>query len=177
MKTTALKKLFGAVLAAALACALAGCAGQAASESDSQKATESAEQSAEAENGGSGTPVEASALANGDWDISVDSSSSMFKVVAAKLHVADGAMTCTLTLSGTGYGKLFMGTKEEAAEAGEDAFIPFIEDAEGKYTYTVPVEALDADIACAAWSIRKEQWYDRTLVFESESLPAEAFKG
>ena len=32
--------------------------------------------------------------------------------------------------------------------------------------------------ACAAWSIRKEQWYDRTLVFESAGvdLRADALK-
>ncbi len=29
-------------------------------------------------------------------------------------------------------------------------------------------------IDCAAWSIRKEKWYDRVLVFESALIPAEA---
>ncbi len=100
----------------------------------------------------------------------------MFKVVGAKLTVADGGMSCVLTLSGTGYGKLFMGTGEAAAAADEASFIPYVEDAEGKYTYTVPVEALDKDTDCAAWSIKKEQWYDRVLVFESSSLPAGALK-
>ena len=53
-----------------------------------------------------------------------------------------------------------------------------MENAEGKYTYDVPIEALDEDTACAAWSIRKEQWYDRTLVFESAGvdLRADALK-
>ena len=80
-----------------------------------------------------------------------------------------------MTLSGTGYGKLFMGTGDEAAAASEADFIPYVENAEGKYTYDVPVEALDEDTACAAWSIKKEKWYDRTLVFRSDLIPAECF--
>ncbi|MFQ7392380.1 MAG: hypothetical protein ACLRM9_03100 [Collinsella aerofaciens] len=30
-----------------------------------------------------------------------------------------------------------------------------MENAEGKYTYDVPVDALDEDTACAAWSIKR----------------------
>ena len=94
----------------------------------------------------------------------------MFKVVNCKLTVANGEMTAVMTLSGTGYGKLFMGTGEEAANADESAYIPFVEDAEGNYTYTVPVAALDTPIQCAAWSIKKSEWYDRDLVFKSDSI-------
>lgn len=102
----------------------------------------------------------------------------MFRIVDAQLIVENGSMHCVMTLSGTGYGKLFMGTSDEAAAASEADFIPYVENAEGKYTYDVPVEALDEDTACAAWSIRKEQWYDRTLVFESAGvdLRADALK-
>ena len=39
----------------------------------------------------------------------------------------------------------------------------------------MPVEALDKGIDCAAYSKRKEMWYDRTLVFCASSLPQEAF--
>jgi hypothetical protein len=45
----------------------------------------------------------------------------------------------------------------------------------GAKVFTVSVEALNLELDCAAWSIRKEKWYDRTLVFESAQLPAEAF--
>ena len=31
------------------------------------------------------------------------------------------------------------------------------------------------EIDCAAWSIRKEKWYDRVLIFQSDTLPEEAF--
>ena len=69
-------------------------------------------------------------------------------------------------------------TGDEAAAASEAEFIPYVENAEGKYTYDVPVDALDEDTACAAWSIRRERWYDRTLVFESAGvdLRADALK-
>ena len=36
------------------------------------------------------------------------------------------------------------------------------------------VDALDEGIACAAFSNKKEKWYERTLVFRSDSLPADA---
>ena len=44
-----------------------------------------------------------------------------------------------------------MGTKEEAASADQSSWIPYQVNEEGKYTYTVPVEALDKEIAVAAY--------------------------
>lgn len=120
--------------------------------------------------------VDSSVLNEGVYDITVKSSSSMFRIVNCTLHVNKDDMYAVMTLSGTGYEKLFMGTGEEALSAADDSCIYFVEDSEGKYTYTVPVEALDQEIDCAAWSIRKEKWYDRVLVFESESLPEQAFR-
>lgn len=114
-------------------------------------------------------------LNEGVYNIDVKSSSSMFKIVNCELNVSDGKMTAVMTLSGKGYEKLFMGTGEEALNAPDEECIYFVEDSEGKYTYTVPVEALDTDTNCAAWSIRKEKWYDRVLVFQSDALPEEAF--
>ena len=64
-------------------------------------------------------------------------------------------MSAVLTLGGTGYGKLFMGTGEEARQAGEDSYIPFVEDGTGAYTYEVPAEVLNQPVDCAAWSIRQ----------------------
>lgn len=120
------------------------------------------------------TPIPGARIADGTYPIEVKSSSSMFRIVDAQLTVAEGAMTAVLTLSGTGYGKLYMGTGKEALLDAEENYIPFVENEEGAYTYEVPVEALDIDTDVAAWSIRKETWYDRTLVFESALIPAEA---
>lgn len=115
-------------------------------------------------------------LEDGTYTINVESDSSMFKIEKAELTVADGNMTAVLTLSGTGYGKLYMGTAKQAAEAEESDCIPFAEDENGAYTYTIPVEALDQPIACAAYSIKKEEWYDRQLTFLLTSIKADSVK-
>ena len=104
------------------------------------------------------------------YTIEVESSSSMFKIVDCQLTVDGETMTAVMTLSGTGYEKLYMGTGEEALAADESEYIYFVEDDEGMYTYEVPVEALDQEINCAAWSTNKETWYDRTLVFQSDTM-------
>lgn len=115
-------------------------------------------------------PAPEATVANGIYSMDVTSSSSMFKVVDCILTAKDGKMSAVLTLSGTGYGYLYMGTKEEAASADQSSWIPYQVNKEGKYTYTVPVEALDREIAVAAYSIKKGIWYDRTLTFQSETM-------
>jgi hypothetical protein len=52
----------------------------------------------------------------------------------------------------------------------------FAENADGVHTFTIPIEALDKGIDCAAFSKRKEKWYARTLVARSDSLPISAWK-
>lgn len=116
------------------------------------------------------TPTPEATVANGIYSMDVTSSSSMFKVVDCILTAKDGKMSAVLTLSGTGYGYLYMGTKEEAASADQSSWIPYQVNEEGKYTYTVPVEALDKEIAVAAYSIKKGIWYDRMLTFQSETM-------
>lgn len=108
--------------------------------------------------------------ADGIYDIEVESSASMFRVVDCVLTVKGGKMSAVLTLSGTGYDYLYPGTKEEAAATASSAWSPYVKNAEGKYTYTIPVEGLDKGIAVAAHSISKNIWYDRTLTFKSDTL-------
>ena len=110
-------------------------------------------------------PIPAENVADGEYDIEVDSSSSMFNITACKLTVADGKMTAVMTMGGKGYRYLYMGTGEDAVAADESEYIPYVEDADGAHTFTVP---------CAAFSNKKEKWYERTLVFRSDSLPADA---
>ena len=121
-------------------------------------------------------PLKASQIENGTYEIEVDSSSSMFRVVKCELIVEDEKMEAVMTMSGQGYDKLFMGTGEEADKASEDDFIQMVKDADDKVTFKVPVESLNTEIDCAAWSIKKERWYDRKLVFKADSIPAEALK-
>ncbi len=120
-------------------------------------------------------PIYADELNDGEYPITVTSSSSMFRIADCTLTIAGGKMRAAMTLSGKGYEKLFMGTGAEASAAPDSECIYFTENSGGKYTYTVPVEALDTEIDCAAWSIKKQKWYDRTLVFESSGLPKNAF--
>ena len=117
------------------------------------------------------TPITADQIKDGDYQIEVDSSSSMFNVIQCDLHVADGKMTADLTLGGHGYLYLYMGTAEEAAAAPAEDLIGFVENAEGKYVHTVEVEALDKELPCSAFSKRKEKWYERIIVFESDLMP------
>ena len=121
------------------------------------------------------TPVSAEDLKEGTYEISVESSSSMFKITSCSLTVEDGAMTARMTMGGTGYLYVYMGTGEEAAKVPESERIPFEENSDGSHSFTVPVEALNKVLPCAAYSKKKEKWYDRELVFEASELPSEAF--
>ena len=107
-------------------------------------------------------------LADGVYTIEAVSDSKMFRVVACELTVKGGGMTAVLTLSGTGYKQMYAGTAEEAGKA-EAGLIDFVEDAEGKYTFQVPVEALDRELSYAALG---SKWFDRTLTFDSATAVA-----
>lgn len=117
------------------------------------------------------TPVYASELVDGVYNISVESSSSMFKIADCELTVGGDAMVAKLIMSSESYGYLYLGTAEEAAAADETQYIT----PDGR-EFVITVDALDAPVLCAAWSRNKELWYDRTLVFRSDSLPLEAFE-
>ena len=98
----------------------------------------------------------------------------MFRVTECSLTVKDGEMTAWMTMSGDGYTKLYMGTAQEAAQAAS-GMIEAQTGEGGVSRFSVPVAALDMGIDCSAFSRRKEMWYDRVLVFRSDSLPQEAF--
>lgn len=108
--------------------------------------------------------------ADGTYSIEVETGAAMFKVVDCKLTVKNGLMSAVITLSGTGYDYLYMGTGADAEKADRKSWVPYVVDANGKYTYTIPVEALDKEIAVASHSIKKNQWYARTLTFKYDTL-------
>lgn len=120
-------------------------------------------------------PVHGSEVKDGIYSIKVDSSSSMFRIELCELTVKEGAMSAVMSMSGTGYAEVYLGTGAEAVKAPEEDYIPYTELADGTYTFEVPVEALDMGIDLSAFSKRKEKWYDRILVFRADSLPADAF--
>lgn len=121
-------------------------------------------------------PISAENLVDGEYEIAVKSSSSMFRIEKAVLTVEDGRMGATLTMSGKSYLYVYPGTALSADAADKSRLIPFQEDSEGAHTFTIPVEMLDAPVPCAAYSKNKELWYDRTLCFRADSLPVEAFR-
>ena len=184
-----MKKFKATVLAAVLAAGMMstlGCAEE--TEAVTEAVTEAAEGSTESQVASKEemapvedivtddmVPVYADSIKDGVYSIKVDSSSSMFSIEECELTVADGKMTAVMTMGGTGYLYLYMGTGEEAVAATEEDYIPFVENEEGAHTFEVPVEALDMGVDCAAFSKKKEKWYDRTLVFRADSLPQDAF--
>ena len=111
-------------------------------------------------------------LDTGKYVVDVDavSASGMFRVVNCVLTSVGGKMQADITLSGTGYDKLYMGSKEAAASASEDQLIGYSVNAEGKYVFTVPVESMNTGVQIAAHGVRRDTWYDRTLTFKTEGM-------
>lgn len=107
----------------------------------------------------------------GLYSIGVISNSKMFKVAGCVLEVDGDTMSAALKLNGRGYGYLYPGTAEEADAAPEADWLPFeIDMNDGKNIYRVPVSELDKELPMAAYSIKYQKWYDRTLVFQSSDM-------
>lgn len=117
-------------------------------------------------------PVLAGDVLDGDYEIALESSSSMFRIVNSVLHVKDGRMSASLTMSGKGYSKLFLGSAEAASESkGQGEILP--NDGDGAVIFEIPVSALNSSIDCAAFSKKKSKWYDRQILLDASSLPEE----
>ena len=120
------------------------------------------------------TPVYAADLADGEYLVAFKCSSSMFRIESALLKVKGGEMEVTLTMGSKTFLHVYPGSAEEAAS--KDAWVEPVENENGAMTFTIPVEALDAAVPCAAYSKNKELWYDRSLLFRADSLPMSAFR-
>lgn len=121
------------------------------------------------------TPVHADDLIDGTYPVAFNCSSSMFRIDSVLLTVKDGALEASLTMGSGSFLYVYPGTAEEAAVAAESAWIAPAEK-DGAQVFTIPVEALDAPVPCAAFSKNKRLWYDRTLLFRADSLPSGAFR-
>ena len=120
-------------------------------------------------------PVYAEALRDGTYPVEMKSSSSMFKADHVELAVENGRMEARLYMTSQSYLYMFNGTAAEAAAAAEADYIPLAAADGDLEAFILPVEALDAGLSYAAFSKKKEKWYDRTLLFRADSLPADAF--
>lgn len=125
-----------------------------------------------------GKRLTAADIKDGTYELSsVESDSSMFRIIHCTLTVKGNSMIANITMSGQGYGKMYMGTGEQALKASAADYILEKKDAEGHKTFALPIKSLNDLVVCCAWSIKKESWYDRNLIFWSDGIPAGALNG
>lgn len=136
----------------------------------------SSEMSAMKEVGSYGmTPISGESVKDGRYDVRVESSSSFFRIKECGLTVKKGRMSAVITIDSTSYKCVFMGAAKEAAVAEEEEYI-FPKEKGGQSYFTIPVEALNKPLACAAFSKKEKQWYDRNILIDASSLPEEALE-
>ena len=118
-------------------------------------------------------PLLAKDIEEGSYEIETASSSSMFKIEKTVLYVKDNAMTADITLSGKGYSNVTMlsAADSEGLTSLEGTTASVGKD--GKYVFTLPVQSLNTELVCSAFSKKKQKWYERRVVFYSEKIPAE----
>jgi hypothetical protein len=98
----------------------------------------------------------------------------MFRSEACRLTAKDGTYTAELTLPGEGFSKLYFGSAQDAASASADEVYEYTEGEDGKYTFELPVSALDEPLKIAAYGQRRDKWYDHTITFVSPAQEAQA---
>ena len=116
--------------------------------------------------------------ADGVYTTTTSTGAEMFRVVETILTVKNGKMSAEITLSGTGYDYLYMGTAAEAA-GNQSQWIGFkdeeksyIENGEEKTgrSYIIPISTLDTPLAMASHSVKRDRWYDRSITVSSKDL-------
>ena len=116
------------------------------------------------------TPVYPEDVKEGTYDAEVLSSSQFFKITDAKLENKNGKMKALITISSTSYAYVYQGTAAEAEAAGESEWIK-ADESSGYGQFELKVEALNKEMPCAAFSKKKQKWYDRDIAFLASSLP------
>ncbi len=119
------------------------------------------------------TPVYPGDFSDGTYRVDAISSSHFFKITDAQLTSEKGHMTAVITISSTSYAYVYPGTAAEAASAAKSDWIP-ADETTGYGKFTLDVPALNKEMPCAAFSKKKQKWYDRDIVFLASSLPADS---
>ena len=110
---------------------------------------------------------------DGSYQVTTECDAAMFRIIDAKLKIVNGQIMADITLSGQGYDYLYPGTGAQAdAETDKANWAPFRVNEDGKYVYTIPISALDEFIPIGSHSSAKNQWFDRSVKFLSNSLVA-----
>lgn len=122
-------------------------------------------------------PVYKDSIKDGVYEnVQVDCSSSMFVIDSCKVTKEGDTMIAELTMGGKGYLYVYPGTGDEAANAPEEDYINYTENEDGSHVYTFEINAFDEPFNLAAFSKKKELWYDRVLVFKASSLGVDAYE-
>ena len=116
------------------------------------------------------TPVYPEDVEEGDYEPDVISDSRFFKIIHSDLTNVDGRMKAVITISSTSYAYVYQGTAEQAAAADSSEWIA-ADEKDGYGSFDISVEALNKELPCAAFSKKKQKWYDRNIVFLAESMP------
>ena len=116
------------------------------------------------------TPVYPEDVEEGDYEPDVISDSRFFKIIHSDLTNGDGRMKAVITISSTSYAYVYQGTAEQAAAADSSEWIA-ADEKDGYGSFDISVEALNKELPCAAFSKKKQKWYDRNIVFLADSLP------
>lgn len=118
-------------------------------------------------------PIYGYDLNDGSYEIQVNSSSPFFRIEKAVLNVKDGKMDAIMTMSSYSYDYIYMGTAEDAAKADLSEYIKYKKQS-GYYTFAIGVPYLNHKFNCAAFSNRKQKWYNREILFDAGTLDKDA---
>lgn len=116
------------------------------------------------------TPVYPEDIQDGTYEAEAVSSSQYFRITDVALTTEGTYMTAVIRISSTSYSYVYPGTSAEAAAADKSEWIP-ADESSGYGEFGIEVEALNKEIPCAAYSKKKQKWYDRDIVILAESLP------
>ena len=116
------------------------------------------------------TPVYPEDVIEGEYEPEVISDSRFFKMIHSDLTNREGRMTAVITVSSTSYAYVYQGTAEQAASADSSEWIK-ADEKDGYGSFEISVEALNKELPCAAYSKKKQKWYDRNIVFLADSMP------
>lgn len=116
-------------------------------------------------------PVSASDIADGEYEVESESSSSMFRITKSRLSVKEGQMSVKITMSGKSYTKFFLGSAQDASDSKGKGEILAQSDENGAIFFSFPISELNSSIKCAAFSSKKGKWYEREILFDASSLP------
>lgn len=114
-------------------------------------------------------------IEDGTYPAEVLSTSQYFRITDAKLTKSGSDMHAVITISSTSYKYVYPGSAAEAAAADPSEWIR-ADESTGYGQFTIEVPALNLEIPCAAYSKKKDKWYDRDIAFLASSLPEGALK-